>query len=98
MVERLAVNENVVGSSPTRGAVLCSVRETEKPIFINLFKHMENSNYNLNVFCTNCNFKGTVEIPQGIKVNNHPCSKCGNKTLEKIPESARIIPSREDYR
>lgn len=43
---------------------------------------MTKETYKQNVFCTNCNFRDTIDIPRGIKTEEAECPNCGNKTLE----------------
>ena len=59
---------------------------------------MAKSTYRLEVFCTNCDFKGMVDIPKGVAVLNHKCLKCDMPTLEKIHAKASFVPKQIDFR
>lgn len=32
--------------------------------------------YKLHVYCPNCDFRGEIEIPKGIRYDEHLCSQC----------------------
>ena len=54
--------------------------------------------YNQEVYCTNCDFGGPIDIPKGQVVENTACPNCGNMTLKKRPKPVRLIPHIESYR
>ncbi len=39
--------------------------------------------YKQKVFCSNCNFRGEIEIARGVLVDKAECPNCGNKTLDR---------------
>lgn len=39
--------------------------------------------YQLKVSCSNCDFKGNINIPKQVVVENHPCPNCGNNKLRR---------------
>ncbi len=39
--------------------------------------------YNLKAFCSNCEFRGNVEIPRGTPFEKHPCPTCGVAGITK---------------
>lgn len=39
--------------------------------------------YTARVFCDNCGWDGTVEIPKGAMVTAHPCPYCGCERLRR---------------
>ncbi len=57
-----------------------------------------NNTYKVKVFCKNCDFKGEVDIPESLKVEDHICPECKNKELEKVSEPARLVPNHQDNR
>lgn len=38
--------------------------------------------YELYVLCTNCNFRGKIEVQKGILVNQISCPNCDNLTIK----------------
>ncbi len=54
--------------------------------------------YQIEAYCTNCNFEGPIDIEKGKLVEDQECSSCGNKTLQKRNPPMRITPHIEDYR
>lgn len=40
--------------------------------------------YIAKVYCINCGFSGEMGIPQGTRVQNHPCNICGCDDLGRI--------------
>lgn len=45
---------------------------------------MEEETYPAEVKCGNCKFGGSVEIPKGTPIEEHPCTVCGVKGLSKL--------------
>lgn len=39
--------------------------------------------YRLRYFCSNCNYRGTVEIPKGMPNHTKNCPSCGCYTYKK---------------
>ncbi|HEY4481049.1 MAG: hypothetical protein UV53_C0007G0005 [Candidatus Azambacteria bacterium GW2011_GWE1_42_9] len=52
--------------------------------------------YKAKVFCKNCDFKGEINIPEGVKIEEYDCSKCKNKELERVNEPARLVPNSQN--
>lgn len=50
-----------------------------------------NSSYKMLVSCSNCNFKGEVEIPKSVRVNEHNCPNCEVPELSKYYEPESLI-------
>ncbi len=53
--------------------------------------------YTMDIVCSNCKYMGTVRIPKGTMIDNHPCPNCGNSTLHYYQEPVVIDPG-IDYR
>ncbi len=51
----------------------------------------------MDIVCSNCKYMGTVRIPKGTMIDNHPCPNCGNSTLHYYQEPVVIDPG-IDYR
>ena len=49
--------------------------------------------YKLEVFCTNCDFKGEVDIPKGILVDDYKCPKCDVPAVKKSLKAFVMRPS-----
>jgi predicted RNA-binding Zn-ribbon protein involved in translation (DUF1610 family) len=58
---------------------------------------MEKQTYNLDVFCSNCDFQQNISIPMGTKVEDHACPNCGNKTLTKHYKQIGLEPRFDSY-
>ncbi|MCM1323276.1 MAG: hypothetical protein NC218_03750 [Acetobacter sp.] len=43
--------------------------------------------YSIYVSCSNCGFKGTVQIPMGTTVMSHTCPHCGCRTISNYAGS-----------
>lgn len=39
--------------------------------------------YKASVYCSNCDFRGGVNIPKGQVISETACENCGNTTLQK---------------
>ena len=44
---------------------------------------MDNGTYKVNVYCTNCDFRGDIDIPKGQIIEHTKCNNCGNPKLTK---------------
>ncbi len=58
---------------------------------------MSEDTYSVNVFCSNCDLRGSVNIPRGVTVEEHKCEQCGNVTLGKVHEPVRLTPDIPNY-
>jgi DNA-directed RNA polymerase subunit RPC12/RpoP len=54
---------------------------------------MSNDNNNsLEVFCTNCDFKGAITLLELMLLEDFECPKCRHKELRKRSRAGRILP------
>lgn len=57
---------------------------------------MENS-YKAKVYCTNCDFRGAIEIPKGQTIVLTKCVNCGTAKLIKDQSVVLRDDTSEDY-
>jgi len=50
--------------------------------------------YLADVKCTNCEYSGSLEIPEGIRVSEMICPECQTKSLIRTPKET-IEPTKE---
>ncbi len=50
---------------------------------------MDVYNYESEVFCWNCGFKGKEKITKGTQVNRHNCPNCNCETLKRIKKEVK---------
>lgn len=53
--------------------------------------------YKLKVYCTNCNFKGEIEIQKGVAYSNQECLNCGVADLKFVQEPAIMTMKKINY-
>ena len=61
---------------------------------------MNDTNYEVYIFCSNCLVHKKIEVPKGSLINQTVCPNCGNLTLEIDPNGEIFSrpPSRPNYR